>query len=309
MTAVAFERAVGSRWIVSVILAAALLSLSKCSTAIWSPPAACCLPWDAGVWWSQRGQVHRPNQTPSVAVLCIGVATAAMHVPGRRDSGADYRCWLAGVRSGMAGGLRRVLSDGAQPAGNDGGRHGSAGRAADDSDESRSGRARTFQRLRMAGPGNLDRAGRSFSAVEPQRSAGVPSTSLRTGSAGCRWASRPPNEVARDSTVEVENKNGDTMGSSPAKDQVRSSASLLLIGHSPVLGANCAATASFDTRHHQRPHHRRHRLAVVLRRHRHPRRKDRRHRQSERARRARAPSMPTAWWSRPDSSTCWGNRS
>ena len=47
MTAVALEHAVGSRWIVSVILAAALLSLFKVSTETWSPPAGWCSPWDA----------------------------------------------------------------------------------------------------------------------------------------------------------------------------------------------------------------------------------------------------------------------
>src|SRR5216684_1001047 len=78
MTAVAFERAVGARWIVSVILAAALLSLFKVFNG--NLVAASRLVFAMG----RRGlvdarvaQVHPQNQTPSVAVICVGVATAA----------------------------------------------------------------------------------------------------------------------------------------------------------------------------------------------------------------------------------------
>ena len=78
MTAVAFEHAVGSRWIVSVILAAALLSLFKVFNG--NLVAASRLVFAMG----RRGlvdarvaQVHPRNQTPSVAVICVGVATAA----------------------------------------------------------------------------------------------------------------------------------------------------------------------------------------------------------------------------------------
>jgi amino acid transporter len=78
MTAVAFERAVGSRWIVSVILAAALLSLFKVFNGNFV--AASRLFFAMG----RRGlvdrtvsQIHPRNQTPSIAVICIGIATAA----------------------------------------------------------------------------------------------------------------------------------------------------------------------------------------------------------------------------------------
>src|ERR1700690_1030625 len=78
MTAVAFEHAVGSRWIVSVILAAALLSLFKRFNG--NLVAASRLVFAMG----RRGlvdprvaHVHPQNQTPSVAVICVGVATAA----------------------------------------------------------------------------------------------------------------------------------------------------------------------------------------------------------------------------------------
>ena len=78
MTAVAFEHAVGARWIVSVILAAALLSLFKVFNG--NLVAASRLVFAMG----RRGlvdarvaQVHPRNQTPSVAVICVGIATAA----------------------------------------------------------------------------------------------------------------------------------------------------------------------------------------------------------------------------------------
>ena len=78
MTAVAFERAVGSRWIVRVILAAALLSLLKVFNG--NLVAASRLLFAMG----RRGLVdervaliHPRNQTPSVAVVCVGLGTAA----------------------------------------------------------------------------------------------------------------------------------------------------------------------------------------------------------------------------------------
>jgi amino acid transporter len=78
MTAVAFEHAVGSRWIVSVILAAALLSLFKVFNG--NLVAASRLVFAMG----RRGlvdarvaRVHPKNQTPSVAVICVGLSTAA----------------------------------------------------------------------------------------------------------------------------------------------------------------------------------------------------------------------------------------
>lgn len=78
MTAVAFERAVGSRWIVRAILAAALLSLLKVFNG--NLVAASRLLFAMG----RRGlvdervaAVHPINRTPSFAVICVGVATAA----------------------------------------------------------------------------------------------------------------------------------------------------------------------------------------------------------------------------------------
>lgn len=78
MTAVAFERAVGARWIVGIILAAALLSLFKCFNGNFV--AASRLLFGIGrrgLIPGRIGEVHPRNQTPSFAVLLVGIATAA----------------------------------------------------------------------------------------------------------------------------------------------------------------------------------------------------------------------------------------
>ena len=76
MTAVAFEHAIGSRWIVSVILSAALLSLFKVFNGNFV--AATRLLFAMGrrrLVHGSLAEVHPRNQTPSAAVLWIGVAT------------------------------------------------------------------------------------------------------------------------------------------------------------------------------------------------------------------------------------------
>jgi basic amino acid/polyamine antiporter, APA family len=78
MTAVAFQQAVGARWIVSVILTAALLSLFKCFNGNFV--AASRLLFGIGrrgLISGRVGVVHPRNQTPSFAVLLVGIATAA----------------------------------------------------------------------------------------------------------------------------------------------------------------------------------------------------------------------------------------
>jgi APA family basic amino acid/polyamine antiporter len=78
MTAVAFERAVGSRWIVSVILTAAMLSLLKVFNGNFIAASRLLFAVGRrGLVDRRLGHVHPRNQTPSVAVLCIGLATAA----------------------------------------------------------------------------------------------------------------------------------------------------------------------------------------------------------------------------------------
>jgi APA family basic amino acid/polyamine antiporter len=77
MTAVAFERAVGSRWIVSLILAAALLSLLKVFNGNLVAASRMLFAMGRRGLVDQRvAAVHPRNQTPSVAVLCVGATTA-----------------------------------------------------------------------------------------------------------------------------------------------------------------------------------------------------------------------------------------
>ena len=83
MTAVAFQQAVGARWIVNIILAAALLSLFKCFNGNFV--AASRLVFALGrrnMIEARAGAVHAHYQTPSIAVLCVGVATAACMLLG-----------------------------------------------------------------------------------------------------------------------------------------------------------------------------------------------------------------------------------
>jgi amino acid transporter len=78
MTAVVFEHAVGSRWIVGMVLAAALLSLFKVFNGNFV--AASRLLFAMGrrrLIRENVGLVHAVNQTPATAVLCIGCGTAA----------------------------------------------------------------------------------------------------------------------------------------------------------------------------------------------------------------------------------------
>jgi basic amino acid/polyamine antiporter, APA family len=83
MTAVAFQNAVGSRWIVNIILVAALLSLVKCFNGNFV--AASRMVFALGrrsLIVERAGAVHPQHQTPSVAVLCIGLATAVCMLLG-----------------------------------------------------------------------------------------------------------------------------------------------------------------------------------------------------------------------------------
>lgn len=78
MTAVAFEQAVGSRWIVSVILAAALLSLFKVFNGNFIAASRLLFALGRrGLVDSRMSTVHGQNQTPSLAVVCVGVTTGA----------------------------------------------------------------------------------------------------------------------------------------------------------------------------------------------------------------------------------------
>jgi len=78
MTALAFERAIGARWIVSIILVSALFSLFKVFNGNLVASSRLLFAMGRrGLLDSRVAQVHPVNQTPSVAVVCVGLATAA----------------------------------------------------------------------------------------------------------------------------------------------------------------------------------------------------------------------------------------
>jgi amino acid transporter len=76
MTAVAFEHAVGARWIVSIIMSAALLSLFKVFNGNFVAASRLLFAMARrGLLEEQLATVHQQNQTPSPAVLVTGIAT------------------------------------------------------------------------------------------------------------------------------------------------------------------------------------------------------------------------------------------
>jgi len=78
MTAVAFEQAIGSRWIVSIILAAALLSLFKVFNGNFVAASRLLFAMGRrGLVDARLANVHPRNQTPATAVLWVGAATGA----------------------------------------------------------------------------------------------------------------------------------------------------------------------------------------------------------------------------------------
>jgi len=83
MTAVAFEQATGSRWIVSVILTAALLSLVKVFNGNFVAASRLVFAMGRrGLLDARTARLHPRNQTPSVAVLAIGSVTVASMLLG-----------------------------------------------------------------------------------------------------------------------------------------------------------------------------------------------------------------------------------
>ena len=78
MTAAVFEKATGSRWIVNAILAAAVLSLFKCFNGNFVAATRLLFALSRkGFVHTGASRVHPAFQTPSAAVLCLGIATAA----------------------------------------------------------------------------------------------------------------------------------------------------------------------------------------------------------------------------------------
>jgi basic amino acid/polyamine antiporter, APA family len=93
MTALAFQQALGShrfgssgfgsKWIVNIILAAALLSLFKCFNGNFVAASRLLFALGRrGMVAPSVGAIHGEFQTPSAAVLCVGLATAACMLLG-----------------------------------------------------------------------------------------------------------------------------------------------------------------------------------------------------------------------------------
>jgi basic amino acid/polyamine antiporter, APA family len=78
MTAVAFEQAIGSRWIVSIILASALLSLFKVFNGNFVAASRLLFAMGRrGLVDGRLASVHPRNLTPATAVISVGIATGA----------------------------------------------------------------------------------------------------------------------------------------------------------------------------------------------------------------------------------------
>jgi APA family basic amino acid/polyamine antiporter len=83
MTAVAFQYAVGARWIVNIILATAMLSLFKCFNGNFVAASRLLFALGRrGMVDARAAEVHSKFHTPSLAVLCIGFSTAACMLLG-----------------------------------------------------------------------------------------------------------------------------------------------------------------------------------------------------------------------------------
>jgi len=76
-TAYALQRAVGSRWIVSLVMAAALLSVLKCFNGNMVASSRLFFALGRrGMVRPELAYVHPENRTPTVAVVWLGIATA-----------------------------------------------------------------------------------------------------------------------------------------------------------------------------------------------------------------------------------------
>ena len=173
MTAVAFQQAVGSRWIVNIILAAALLSLFKCFNGNFVAASRLLFALGRRAMVAPRaGTIHPKFQTPSVAVLWVGITTGmcmllgdAILVPITEvGSVACAIGWASACAACLALARSRPeiirLSLGEQAAS----RFWTDRRSCDGADESDSINPRPFHGLRMVGVGNLDRARRGDGA-------------------------------------------------------------------------------------------------------------------------------------------------
>ncbi len=148
MTAVAFERA--SRGALdrqrdSVGGAAFTFQSVQWQSGGRQPPGICHGTPRAGGCAGRTGASAESDAVSRRALR--GNSDRGLHVSGGRHPGANFRGRLAGIRGGMAGRLRRLLSDRANSAPAPGCGGWSYGRIADDPDEGCSLRTRTLQSL------------------------------------------------------------------------------------------------------------------------------------------------------------------
>ena len=102
MTAVAFEHATGSRWIVSVILSAALLSLFKVFNGNFIAASRLLFAMGRRGWSKpcRSGACAQSNAFGGRSVYRVG--HRRLHVSGRCDSSSHHRSRFGGVRARMA---------------------------------------------------------------------------------------------------------------------------------------------------------------------------------------------------------------
>jgi hypothetical protein len=156
MTAVAFEHAVGSRWIVSIILSAALLSLFKVFNGNFIAASRLLFAMGRrGLVDERLASVHPRNQTPSAAVVSVGSPRRCACFSAARFW-FRLRGWIGRFRQRMVRGLRCLFvyeAPNRRPPDRIAGRVGWIG---DDIDEARAACAGTFFRLGVARACALD---------------------------------------------------------------------------------------------------------------------------------------------------------
>ena len=119
MTAVAFQQALGSRWIVNIILAAALLSLFKCFNGNFVAASRLFFALGRrGMIGPRVGAIH-----PRISDAVDGSAVRRprhrhLYASGGRDPGSGHRSWFGGVRDRMGRDLRGISGDGVALSGN-----------------------------------------------------------------------------------------------------------------------------------------------------------------------------------------------
>ena len=114
MTAVAFQQAVGSRWIVNIILAAALLSLFKCFNGNFVAASRLVFALGRrGLIDAARGQDSSPASDAFDRRALYWSWHGGLYAARRCDSGAGHRGRFGRVRDRMVGNMRGLSFSGA----------------------------------------------------------------------------------------------------------------------------------------------------------------------------------------------------